>query len=455
MFEGKSISYIKKILIGVLVTLIGLIILLALVPPVSKDALVHHLAVPRLYLENGGIYEIPFMSFSYFPMNLDLLYMIPLYFGNDIAPKFIHFGFGLLTAGLIFYYLRRRTNCLYGLLGSILFLSIPIIIKLSITVYVDLGEIFFSFATLVLLLEWIRSGFKIRFLIYSGVLCGLALGTKYNGLITLFLLTLFVPFIYSKYHKDSSSGFLKPAVFGASFLFVSLLVFSPWMIRNYHWTNNPVYPLYNEVFNPQKTVAKSPPSQENYQKQNRGFFTYRSMIYHESGWQIALLPIRIFYQGRDGDPQYFDGRLNPFLFLLPFFAFVRSKSESEFVRREKKILLVFALLFLCFSFFSAVIRIRYLSPIIPPLVILSVFGVKNLIEVFKQSYSNFMRWLALALVVLILGFSFSLNANYLIRQFKYVKPFIYLGGSVTRDKYIAKYRPEYQAMNYINENLDQ
>ena len=99
-----------------------------MVPPVSKDALVHHLAVPKLYLEHGGIYEIPFMVFSYYPMNVDLLYVIPLYFGNDTVPKLIHFVFALLTAWLLFGYLKRRSNTLYALFGVIFFLSIPIVV---------------------------------------------------------------------------------------------------------------------------------------------------------------------------------------------------------------------------------------------------------------------------------------------------------------------------------------
>jgi len=43
------------------------IVLLSLVPPVAKDELVHHLAVPKLYLKHGGMVEIPFMDFSYYP----------------------------------------------------------------------------------------------------------------------------------------------------------------------------------------------------------------------------------------------------------------------------------------------------------------------------------------------------------------------------------------------------
>ncbi len=55
---------------GLILIVICSIVLLSLVPPVSKDELVHHLAVPKLYLKHGGMIEIPFMPFSYYPMNL-------------------------------------------------------------------------------------------------------------------------------------------------------------------------------------------------------------------------------------------------------------------------------------------------------------------------------------------------------------------------------------------------
>ena len=165
---GKRIDFFLFFVLGSLICLlIFFIIILASVPPVSKDALTHHLAVPKLYIKHGGIYEIPFMISSYNPMNLDLLYIIPLYFGNDIIPKFIHFSFALFTAWLIFDYLKRRISTIYALLGATFFLSIPIIVKLSITVYVDLGLIFFSMVSLLLLMKWVETGFRLRFLILS------------------------------------------------------------------------------------------------------------------------------------------------------------------------------------------------------------------------------------------------------------------------------------------------
>ena len=97
----------------------------------------------------------------------------------------------------------------------------------------------------------------------------------------------------------------------------------------------------------------------------------------ESGLEISLLPLRIFFQGRDGDPQYFDGKLNPFLLIFTLFAFLPIKNMSAFSQKEKSIMLLFSILFILIALFTAVFRIRYIAPVIPPLTVLSILGIKN------------------------------------------------------------------------------
>jgi 4-amino-4-deoxy-L-arabinose transferase-like glycosyltransferase len=453
MVQKNIISNIKVLLIICLTALIFCVVLLSLVPPVSKDELVHHLAVPKLYLKHGGIYEIPFMDYSYYPMNLEMLYTVPLFFGNDIIPKFIHFTFALLTSCLIFYYLKRRADTIYALFGAVFFLSIPIILKLSITAYVDLGEIFFSFAALILLLKWIKTGFKYKFLVFSAIMCGLALGTKYSGLVTLAILTFFVPFVFSRYGKGKASRLNNPILLCLAFFLISLLVFSPWMIRDYHWKGNPIYPLYNQAFNQFK--YKNGFSDKSDSKQvNYGLFEYRAMVYRETGLQIALLPLRIFFQGKDDNPQYFDGKLNPLLLFLPFWAFYRRKDEPEYLRREKKILLAFSILFFFFTVFTTALRTRYISSIIPPLTVLSSFGILNLVKIAQSISYRLVRNVCIFLVIMVPGFAFAINGNYIREQFKYVNPLPFILGDVSRDQYINLYIPEYSAIRYVNDNLD-
>jgi len=440
---NKIISRTNKWTLSFLLfTIIASLILLAIVPPVSRDALTHHLYVPKLYLEHCGIYEIPLIKFSYYPMNLDLIYMGALYLGSDILPKYIHMFFGFGTGYLIYRYLKRRTPLHYALLGSIFFLSIPIIVKLSITVYVDLGLVFFTTASLLLLFHWIEKGFQTRYLTFAGLCCGLAVGTKYNGLIVFFLLTLFVPSLYLRNTSLDKQKAI-PAIRATVLFFIcSLLAVSPWFIRDFIWTGNPIYPLYDSLFNTQLIANETT---------IHGVFATRYALYGENIWQLLLLPVRIFFEGMDDNPRYFDGRLNPFLLLLPLFAFIRGNGKNKQRHIERIFLLIFCLLYFLFAFNSGTLRIRYLAPIIPFLVILTMFGLYNAEQKVSELLpeSVLQRLIFPVLITLMLAY----NASYIYQQFSFVDPLGYLNGKLTRDEYITKYRPEYKVMQYANKTL--
>jgi hypothetical protein len=462
----QSAHWIKVALIGVLLAVIICILILASVPPVSRDALIHHLAIPKLYLKHGGIYEIPDARWSYYPMNLDLLYLIPLYFGNDIIPKYIHFAFALLTALLIFRFLKERLDAVYALLGVIVFLSLPIIVKLSIAAYVDLGLVFFSTAALFYFLKWVNYEYKLKFLLISAFWCGLGLGTKYNGLIALFLLTLFTIFVYAGNSAAIAKKQTRAVGFGIVFILVAIIVFSPWAIRNYVWTKNPVYPLYNGLFNGQKTEtveitagdASEGGTEESgtlvgKNKGSWGHFAVRKVIFNEKGWEIALIPIRIFFQGQDDNPKYFDGRLNPLLFFLPLVAFLYIIRDSARYKTEKKILFSFSILFILFAFFQTDMRIRYISPALPPLVVLSILGLRDLMNLVNNRIPELLRKSCRVLVPLTVGLLLCLNAIYIINQFHYVAPLGFILGRIQRDVYIEKYRPDYAAIQFTNKTV--
>ncbi|MEA1973408.1 MAG: phospholipid carrier-dependent glycosyltransferase, partial [Candidatus Cloacimonadota bacterium] len=359
-------------------------------PPVSRDALTHHLAVPALYVEHGGIYEIPDIEFSYYPELLDIIYCIPLMFKNDILPKYIHFLFALLTALLLFCYIKNRLDSFWAILTVIFFISLPVIIKLSATVYVDLGLIFFSFASLLSLLKWRRDNFQLKWLTAAALFCGLALSTKYNGMITLFLLTAFVPFIYLKQENRVLHHQIKAIFYGLLFLTVSLAMFSPWMVKNYIWTQNPVYPLYDNFFNePDNDQGNDQIKKITKTRNDKTFawnhFLVRKYVYNETWWETALIPVRIFFQGKDDNPKYFDGKLNPLLFFLPFFAFIGQTSKNSAEEKfEKKVFLAFSFLYIQTVFFQTDMRIRWIGPAVPPLIILSCFGFKNICNMTNQ-----------------------------------------------------------------------
>ncbi len=418
----------------------GSIVLLSSVPPVSRDALTHHLALPKLYLQAGGIVELPHMIVSYYPQLLDLLYCVPLYFQNDIVCKYIHFLFALGTGWLIYIYLRNTLSRAYGWLGAFFFLTIPVIVKLSISVYVDLGMVFFSTVAMYLLFyKWPQSRFSGKPLCMAAVSAGLAAGTKYNGLIIVLLLTLLLPLIMPGDQKRSWKALICPFLFFG----IAMAVFSPWMVRNYIWTHNPVYPLVPNVF-PMEEKNKAS-AQSGYSSSTH--FVVRKYVYQEKVLQTMLIPVRIFFQGKDNDPEYFDGVLSPFLFFLPFLAFVKRKKQT---RRYLAWWIFFSVLFILIVFFMADMRVRYIAPAIPGLVIGSVYGLYNLRNRFLPVLFFRSQKTAAVISGVVVSLLLAFNIKYMVQQFRFIQPLSYLSGELTRDQYIARYRPEYPVIQELN-----
>jgi hypothetical protein len=129
-----------------------------------------------------------------------------------------------------------------------------------------------------------------------------------------------------------------------------------------------------------------------------------------------------------------------------------TRKDAQRLKREKNVLLAFAVLFFAFAFFGTV-RIRYISPIIPPLILLSVLGIKNIMDRAGDLKGQGSRRAVIILLLSALIFALTLNARYILCQFRYVEPFAYLRGQVSKDAYISKYRSEYPALQYINRHL--
>jgi len=439
--ENKLKSLLPPVICFFLLMLVATEFILNLTPPICRDALIHHLAVPKLWLKHGGIYEIKWAGFSYYPMNVDLLYLIPLYLNMDFLAKFIHMGFGLGTALLIYLYLKKRSGNLAGALGVLIFLSTPIIVRLSTQAYVDLGLIFFTTGSMLAVLRYRQGGFQEwKWLLLAAALMGLALGTKYNALIAWFFLTAAIVFVYARETQNQRGALWAGFVFFA----LSLLIFSPWLVKNWIWTGNPFFPLFKGWL----SFGHSPAQEGVYSivsgSASRGIFQTREMLYGESLEQSLLIPLRYFFEGQDNSRQYFDGVLNPMLIVLPLFAFVKKDFQHD-----KIFFAVFAVFFLLTATFLDQTRIRYILPVVPPLAILSVMGLMNIFEWASSRppvLKNLIYFSSAAVFIALL----TLNGLYAKNYYQSIAPMNYILGRESKDEFISRHHIGYPAVKFIN-----
>ena len=403
--------------------------ILGCLPPTARDELTHHLAIPRLYVNAGQIIQVPMAPYSYFPMLLDMLYTPWVYWGYDFVPKLIHGLFGFLTGLSLYAYLARRMNPAYGLLGFFFFVSTPAVLRLSHWAYVDLGVTFFSTVSLLCLLRWREERETLRWLILAALSLGFALATKPNAMVAGLIMFFLFLLIVLKAPKET----LGHACFQlACFSGFMLLPFLPWLIKNWLQTGNPFFPLLAGFFPGTIEGANNSASFV-----GLGIWEKRELLYGESPIQIVMLPLRVFLSGRDDNPQYFDGVLTPILIIFLPWAFKGKWLE------EKKYFISFALLFFLFALFLVDLRVRYVLLIVPPLVVLLVYGIFNAYLSIKQP-----AYLCAALL-----FFAAWNGSYVWHYFLDSAPLAYVFHRESREAFLTRVLPEYDAFRYVNREL--
>jgi hypothetical protein len=427
---------------------------LNLTPPISRDALIHHLAVPKLWLNHGGFYEIPWAEYSYYPMYINLLYLIGLYYKNDIIPKFIHLAFGLGTGWLIYLYLKERLDRNWGLIGMVIFTTTPIVVWLSTSAYIDLGMTFFTTASVLAFVKWRDSEYgQFKWLLISSFCMGIAIGSKYNALIAWFIMNLILMLSYAK-DTQRQIATLK---YGIMFFMIAALVASPWYLKNYFQTGNPFYPLFNSFFQsllhqPVQEIIRHEAGEKIGQL---SFFKMREVMYGETFWETLSIPIRMFFQGEDNSYRYFQGVLNPILIVFSPFILLDRK-----YKRDKFLFVFFSVLFIFMAYFLTEKQVRYILPVLPFLTILAVMGIKDLTdklnaETFLSSLRSRENIKAIFRIVLFASVSILLASNffYLRDRIHIIKPFPYVFGKETKKAFLKRHLLHYDAVEYINTHL--
>ncbi|MEA3471121.1 MAG: hypothetical protein U9R24_05350, partial [Thermodesulfobacteriota bacterium] len=103
-------------------------------------------------------------------------------------------------------------------------------------------------------------------------------------------------------------------------------------------------------------------------------------------------------------------------------------------------------------YFLASMRIRYILPIVPFLAILSVMGIRNLVE-WAGRLPRLVGQIGIIMMSVVIIILIGLNISYMKDRFYTINPTNYVLNSETRDEFLTRNIGYYPAVKYINENL--
>lgn len=426
--EGVIVFHLGMALL--IITVFSLLVI-ALAPTITHDAMVYHLNVPRIYANEHRIVEVPYNLFSNTVLNIGMLYTAALLIDEFILANLIHFVFGAGTLVFLYAFARRNFGYTTAALAVLIFFFNPSVSNQMPIAYTDMAMVFYFLLSLYCLWKW-REGNDKRWLFLLGICAGIFAGIKYtsiHGLIAMCSMIAVMGFFSGERRVKKVIGSL--AIFGGV---VTLLV-SPYLLKNYLMTGNPFYPLMYEIFGGRWLVPR----------QVERMLAYVSSHGMGHGWRNLLaLPWNITIHGNPGYAS-FDTIITPlWLIFLPPFVFIRHKSATL------KWVALICVVYFCSWAVSTHIT-RYLMPMFPLLSLLCAHTIITLRKKTGESSKSLARIFDASCIGLCGLIWLSFSYSYPLRVPSEFGPVVW--GTQAADEFQAKRIPNYSVFKFINDNL--
>jgi hypothetical protein len=211
---------------------VGYMALLASAPPTSGDAISYHLTAPKVWLEAGRLFPIWWDWTTFQPFATEMQYAYAEALSGGRAASIVGAGLCGLSALCVFGMARAFAGHTVGILAAAIWVVQGMFVWEATGAFVD--AVVGGFVALALWELVIFARSKAAFDAATvGLAVGLAASTKYLGL-------LFVPpaLVAVAYLARQT----RP-VRATALALAGTAVVAPWLIRTYHLTGNPVYPL--------------------------------------------------------------------------------------------------------------------------------------------------------------------------------------------------------------------
>ena len=208
-------------------------------PETKWDAVWYHVPLAAAIAQTGTLAPLPNLVQSFFPLSGELLSAVAILFGSLDAARYMHFGAGLASALAVGALGARVGAKGSALLAAIAWLAMPVVLWEMTTAYIDLFAALFAALAMLEALRWMAHGSTADALM-CGVFLGLAVGVKLT--VAVVALPLGVAILLVHLRRRDQLAQLVGLVMAAA------LVASPWYVRAFALTGNPVFPFLNAVF---------------------------------------------------------------------------------------------------------------------------------------------------------------------------------------------------------------
>jgi hypothetical protein len=212
----------------------------ALAPPANGDALVYHLAAPKLWLQTHRIEPLPWNWVTAGPLNVGMLFLLGLALSGDTLASLLNWVFGVLTAAGLVVVARRHFAGVTPGVAAALFYTSALVAATSTSMHVELGWTFFTLLAVSALLNYLADGNE-RGLAVCGIFAGLAAGTKVPaGLVPLVLLAA----LLSTHRLWRQPPRLRTLM---RFVVPVVVLTLPWYLRSFLYSGDPFFPFLSAL----------------------------------------------------------------------------------------------------------------------------------------------------------------------------------------------------------------
>lgn len=202
-------------------------------PPIDLDVLGYHLPLPKLQIALNQLVIRPDIVYSNWPLHQEMLFQLGMLLSSDALAQLISFLVATLAAFAIWACARKRVGSDVALVAAFVFYSIPVVGYEASIAYVDVGVALFSVLAFFALVEW-RASTDYRWLVLAAIMAGFAPAVKLSGAFIPALFALGILFFTPRGRNRMASVLIFSSLAGA--------VVSPWLIRTWLATGNPITP---------------------------------------------------------------------------------------------------------------------------------------------------------------------------------------------------------------------